>query len=166
MRVFFYQAQARRDDATPTLGVPAAFPSLGVAPRGVYDATAAASGFGTPGPPRPFRPALRVTGNPIPRKAKLARVSRSSLGNGRLPPRRKRTGVSHTPPGHAQQASQQAVTPGFGHARGVAWRGAASQTQTALVVSYRALGWFGLKFGPSAALLQFTRTAPPSGVES
>ena len=30
----FYQAQARRDDAT--LGLPTAFPSLGVAPRGVY----------------------------------------------------------------------------------------------------------------------------------
>jgi len=30
----FYQAQARRDDAT--LGLPTAFPSLGVTPRDVY----------------------------------------------------------------------------------------------------------------------------------
>ena len=31
---FLFQAQASRDDAT--LGLPTAFPSLGVAPRGVY----------------------------------------------------------------------------------------------------------------------------------
>ena len=34
MRVFFYQAQARRDDATS--GFPMAFPSLGVAPLDAY----------------------------------------------------------------------------------------------------------------------------------
>ena len=66
MRVFFYQAQARRDDAT--LGLLTAFPSLEVTARGVYDATTVASGLGTPGPPCPFRPTLRVTGNIIPRK--------------------------------------------------------------------------------------------------
>ena len=48
MRVFFYQAQARRDDVT--LGLPTAFTSLGVTPRGVYDATVAAPGFGNAGP--------------------------------------------------------------------------------------------------------------------
>ena len=51
MRVFFYQAQARRGDAT--LGLPTAFPPLGVAPRGVYDATVAAPGFGNAGPALP-----------------------------------------------------------------------------------------------------------------
>ena len=45
------------------MGLPAAFPPQEVAARGVYDATAVASGLGTPGPPCPFRPALRVTGN-------------------------------------------------------------------------------------------------------
>ena len=60
-RVLFYQqAQARRDDATS--GFPAAFPPLEVAARGDYDATAVASGLGTPGPPCPFRPTLRVAG--------------------------------------------------------------------------------------------------------
>jgi len=35
---------------------------LEVAARGDYDATAVASGLGTPGPPCPFRPTLRVAG--------------------------------------------------------------------------------------------------------
>ena len=43
-----YQAQAHWNDAT--LGLPTAFSSLGVAPRGVYDATVAAPGFGNAGP--------------------------------------------------------------------------------------------------------------------
>ena len=77
MRVFFYQAQARRDDATS--GLPTAFPSHGVAARGVYDTTAAAPGFGTPGPPCPFRPTRRVTGNLNSKEEKLARVTRSFL---------------------------------------------------------------------------------------
>ena len=84
-----YQAQARRDDAT--LGLPTAFPSLGVTARGIYGATAAAPAFGTTGPPCPFRPTLRVTGNLNSKEEKLARVTRSFLGNGRLPPLRKRT---------------------------------------------------------------------------
>ena len=41
------------DDAT--LGLPTAFPSLGVAPRGVIDATAAAPGFGNAGPALPLQ---------------------------------------------------------------------------------------------------------------
>ena len=89
MRVFFYQAQARRDDAT--LGLPAAFPSLGVAPpRGVYDATVAAPGFGNAGPALPIQADTPCHWQSNFKEGKLAGVSRSSLGNGRLPPRRKR----------------------------------------------------------------------------
>ena len=50
----FYQAQARRDDAT--LGLPTAFPSLGVTPvTSIYDVTGAASGFGNAGPALPLQ---------------------------------------------------------------------------------------------------------------
>ena len=56
-----------RDDAT--LGLPTACPSLEVTPRGVYGATAAASGLESPGPPRTFRPALCVAGNLIQKKS-------------------------------------------------------------------------------------------------
>ena len=42
-----------RDDAT--LGLPTAFPSLGVTPRGIYDATVAAPGFGNAGPALPLQ---------------------------------------------------------------------------------------------------------------
>ena len=84
------RGERERDDET--LGLPAAFPSLGVTARGDYGATAADPGFGTPGPPCPFRPTLRVTGNLNSKEGKLARVTRSFLvGNGTLPPRRKRS---------------------------------------------------------------------------
>ena len=69
------RSERDRDDAT--LGLPTAFPSLEVAARGVYGATAAASGLGTPGPPCPFRPSLRVTGNLI--QGRETRQSNSQL---------------------------------------------------------------------------------------
>ena len=81
------RSERERDGAT--LGLSAAFPSLGVTSRDIYDATTAVPGFGTPGPPCPFRPTLRVNGNLNSKEEKLARVTRSFLGNGRLPPRRK-----------------------------------------------------------------------------
>ena len=88
------RSERDRDDAT--LGLPAAFPPppLEVAARGVYasGAIAAASGLGTPGPSCPFRPTPRVTGNLIQgRETRQShpKLHRASLGNGRLPPRRK-----------------------------------------------------------------------------
>ena len=67
------------DDAT--LGLPTASPSLEVTACGVYDATAAASGLGTPGPPCPFRPTLRVTGN-LKFQGRETRQSYSQLPTG------------------------------------------------------------------------------------